>query len=31
LTHSVYTKCESGCGFVKTKSQLIIITTLQWS
>jgi len=29
--YSVYTKCENGCGFVKTKPQSIITTALQWS
>ena len=30
LTHSVYTKYENGCVFVKTKPQSIIATALQW-
>jgi len=29
LALSVYTKCENGCGFVKTNPQSIITTTLQ--
>jgi len=29
LTHAVYTKCENGCVFAKTKPQLILTTVLR--
>jgi len=31
LTHSVYSKCENGCVFAKTKPQWIITTALHRS
>jgi len=29
LTHAVYTKCENGCVFAKTKPQSILTTPLR--
>jgi len=28
LTHSVYTKCENGCAYAKTKPRSVIATAL---